>query len=86
MFVGLGKEKHTYTTPQLRNLFVGLPKRNNKEERYFRYLGVYRVSRVEPLSVDEWKSLDSSVSPMLCSDFTLAHALPVGQTELCPHD
>ncbi|KAF9452657.1 hypothetical protein P691DRAFT_772106 [Macrolepiota fuliginosa MF-IS2] len=61
MFVGLGKEKNTYTTPQLRNLFIGLPKRNSKEERYFRYLGVYRVSRVDSLSTEEWKSLHPSV-------------------------
>ncbi|KXN89912.1 hypothetical protein AN958_04916 [Leucoagaricus sp. SymC.cos] len=61
MFVGLGREKHTYTIPQLRNLFVGLPKRSHKDERYFRYLGVYRVSRVDPLNVAEWTSLHNAV-------------------------
>lgn len=62
IFVAAGKEKHLYTTPQLCNVFVGLPKRSNKEERFFKYLGVYKVSRVEPLSVDEWQSLPLEVS------------------------
>jgi hypothetical protein len=61
MFVGLGREKHTYTNPQLRNLFAGLPKRSHKDERNFRYLGVYRVSRVEPLSTAEWGTLHDAV-------------------------
>lgn len=61
MFVSFGKEKNTYTTAQLRNLFVGLPKDHSKEERHFRYLGVYRVSRVDPLDADEWRSLRPEV-------------------------
>ncbi|KAJ3561277.1 hypothetical protein NP233_g10288 [Leucocoprinus birnbaumii] len=61
MFVGLSREKDTYTTPKMRNLFVGLPKRSHKDERFFRYLGVYRVSRVDPLSVNEWKTLHHTV-------------------------
>jgi len=61
MFVGLGRDKNTYTIPKLCNLFVGIPKCGNKGERYFRYLGVYRVSRVESLNVSEWEALGQGV-------------------------
>lgn len=62
MFIASNKEKHIYATPKLRNLFVGLPKRSNKEERYFRYLGIYRVTCMDPLSAEEWKALPSTAS------------------------
>jgi len=61
MFVGLGRDKDTYTIPKLCNLFVGIPKCGEKSERNFRYLGVYRVSRVESLNVSEWETLGQEV-------------------------
>jgi len=64
IFVGLGKEKETYKTPVVRNLFVGLPK-DQARQRRFRYLGKYRVVRVRSLSLDEWNSLPDDVSENL---------------------
>jgi hypothetical protein len=61
IFVSAEKEKYLNASPHLCNLFVGLPKRSNKEERFFRYLGVYRASCVDPLSVEEWQSLPFEV-------------------------
>jgi len=52
IFVGLGKDKDSYHSAAIRNLFVGLPK--TVMDRRFRYLGRYQVTRVDPLSVDEW--------------------------------
>ncbi|PPQ89385.1 hypothetical protein CVT25_002203 [Psilocybe cyanescens] len=72
LFVGLGKEKDSYKSPVVRNLFVGLPKEQSKC-RTFRYLGKYKVTRVKPLSVDEWNTLSSDVKHMyakLTSDKT----------------
>ncbi|KAF8973914.1 hypothetical protein BDZ97DRAFT_1912366 [Flammula alnicola] len=56
IFVGLGKEKDSYRSPVTRNLFVGLPKSQTRG-RSFRYLGKYRVNRVQPLTVEEWNTL-----------------------------
>ncbi|KJA29249.1 hypothetical protein HYPSUDRAFT_32651 [Hypholoma sublateritium FD-334 SS-4] len=56
IFVGLGKDKDSYKSAITRNLFVGLSKGQGKH-RIFRYLGKYRVSRVEPLSCEEWATL-----------------------------
>ena len=61
MFVGLGKDKSSYQSAAIRNLFVGLPK-TMMENRRFRYLGKYKVTRVDPLSVDEWALLSADVS------------------------
>lgn len=65
IFVGLGKDKYSYKSAITRNLFVGLPKGQGKH-RIFRYLGKYQVSRVEPLSCDEWATLSSEVSLTNC--------------------
>lgn len=61
IFVGLGKDKDHYHTGAIRNLFVGLPK-TGMNSRRFRYLGTYRVTRVDPLIVDEWAMLSAEVS------------------------
>jgi hypothetical protein len=71
IFVGAGKEKHLYTSPHLCNLFVGLPKHSNKEERLFRYLGVYKASCVDSLSVEEWQSLPLEVRRSLSRNLIL---------------
>ncbi len=84
MFVASNKDRHRYATPRLRNLFVGIPKRNRKEERYFRYLGIYRVTLVDPLSAEEWKSLPSTVSHSRFMDFIEIDPAFVGQTKLRP--
>ncbi|CAA7266556.1 unnamed protein product [Cyclocybe aegerita] len=63
IFVGLGKEKESYKSPAIRNLFVGLPKTHAKH-RKFRYLGRYRVTRVRSLTVDEWDTLSEDVKVM----------------------
>ena len=60
IFVGLGKDKDSYHSAAVRNLFVGLPK--TVKDRRFRYLGKYQVTRVDPLSVDEWAMLSAEVS------------------------
>ena len=60
IFVGLGKDKDSYKSAAIRNLFVGLPK--TVMDRRFRYLGRYQVTRVDPLSVDEWAMLSAEVS------------------------
>ena len=60
IFVGLGKDKDSYHSVAVRNLFVGLPK--TAMDRRFRYLGSYQVTRVDPLSVDEWAMLSAEVS------------------------
>ncbi|KII93530.1 hypothetical protein PLICRDRAFT_35750 [Plicaturopsis crispa FD-325 SS-3] len=51
MFVGLGRDKDRYKDPQERNLFLGVASAD------FRYMGVYRVHAVSPLTVDEWNTL-----------------------------
>jgi len=56
-FVGLGKERDTFVRPEIHNVFVGV-KKTAKDNRRFKYLGTYRATRVEPLSVEEWHSLD----------------------------
>ncbi|KAF8807520.1 hypothetical protein BYT27DRAFT_7189593 [Phlegmacium glaucopus] len=58
IFVGLGKDKDSYHAAAIRNLFVGLPKTVTNNRR-FRYLGTYRVTRVDPLSIDEWGMLSA---------------------------
>ena len=60
IFVGLGKDKDSYRSVAIRNLFVGLPK--TAMDRRFRYLGRYQVTRVEPLSVDEWTMFSAEVN------------------------
>ena len=50
--------------PVVRNLLTGLHK-PPKGERQFRYLGSYRVERVEPLSQTEWSLLPMEVGPPL---------------------
>lgn len=61
IFVGLGKDKDSYRSTAIRNVFVGLPK-TVMDNRRFRYLGKYKVTRVDPLSVDEWAMLSAEVS------------------------
>jgi len=61
IFVGLGKEKESYKSTAVRNLFVGLTK-TQPRTRKFRYLGTYKVSRVRSLNVDEWNALSEDVS------------------------
>lgn len=58
IFVGLGKDKDSYHSAAIRNLFVGLPK-TVMNNRRFRYLGKYRVTRVDPLGIDEWAMLSA---------------------------
>ncbi|PPR00660.1 hypothetical protein CVT24_000883 [Panaeolus cyanescens] len=65
IFVGLGKDRDTYTQASSRNLFIGLPKTSAKK-RAFQYLGKYRVQRVESLGVDEWMSLSDETKRMYC--------------------
>jgi hypothetical protein len=60
IFVGLGKDKDSYHSAAIRNLFVGLPK--TVMDRRFRYLGRYQVTRVDSLSVDEWAMLSAEAS------------------------
>jgi len=62
IFVGLGKDKDSYHSAAIRNLFVGLPK--TVMDRRFRYLGKYQVTRVDPLSVDEWAMLSAEFKSM----------------------
>ena len=64
IFVGLGKDKDSYHSVAIRNLFVGLPKTVTSNRR-FRYLGKYKVTRVDPLSVDEWAMLSPEVSAVI---------------------
>ncbi|EED82381.1 predicted protein [Postia placenta Mad-698-R] len=54
MQVGLGQDKARFNTPEIRHIFVGNGGR-------FKYSGKYEVSRVEPLSVDEWNTLPDKV-------------------------
>jgi len=56
IFIGLGKEKNTFLSPEIRNVFVGI-KDKGQHRRFYVYLGVYEVVRVLPLTIDEWKSL-----------------------------
>ncbi|KAJ3538730.1 hypothetical protein NMY22_g5040 [Coprinellus aureogranulatus] len=60
MFVGLGREKDTFSEPEVHNVFVGLPKKG-KDRRRFRYLGKYKAFRVQPLTVQEWAGLPEHV-------------------------
>ena len=46
--------------PVIKNLFVGLAKKQ-AHKRFFCYLGKYRVSRVNALTIDEWMGLMSGV-------------------------
>lgn len=61
IFVGLGKDKDSYHPSAIRHLFIGLPKTGIGSRR-FRYLGKYKVTRADPLSVDEWAMLSADVS------------------------
>ena len=70
IFVGLGKDKDSYHPAAIRNLFVGLPK-TVMNHRRFRYLGKYKVTRVDPLSVDEWAMLTTEVSAEVICGLTI---------------
>lgn len=59
MFVGLGTEKNIFETPEIHQLFVGFE--GPKRQKLFRYMGEYRVSRTDPLSIQEWKALTNHV-------------------------
>lgn len=61
LFVGLGNEKDTFSSPEIRNVFVGIKNKGQRRRRYV-YLGIYEVVRVVPLATDEWKSLSSAVN------------------------
>lgn len=67
MFVGLGNESETFLVPETLNLFLGVPASNAKLDVL--YLGVYEVCRVAPLTVTEWRTLSSVVSPSHQSGF-----------------
>ncbi|KAF7307031.1 Acetyltransferase component of pyruvate dehydrogenase complex [Mycena indigotica] len=59
MFVGLGAESHTFEQEECLPLFVSKPRSGgNLEASYF---GDYHVSRVEPLTLEEWNTLAPAV-------------------------
>lgn len=72
IFVGLGKEKDTFITPTILNVFVGT-KSPGQSKPVFKYLGLYRVSRVEALTVEEWLSLPLKVSMIRLPSCLLNH-------------
>ncbi|KDQ30674.1 hypothetical protein PLEOSDRAFT_1101660 [Pleurotus ostreatus PC15] len=59
MFVGLGTEKNIFEIPETHQLFVGLE--GPKRQKLFRYMGVYKVSRSDPLPIQEWNALTNHV-------------------------
>ncbi|KAF4605331.1 hypothetical protein EYR40_004115 [Pleurotus pulmonarius] len=59
MFVGLGTEKNIFETPEIHQLFVGFE--GPKRHKLFRYMGVYKASRTDPLSIQEWNALTNHV-------------------------
>ncbi|KAF8898617.1 hypothetical protein BD779DRAFT_1484828 [Infundibulicybe gibba] len=65
MFVGLGREKATFSQPEVHNLFVGSTK--GRRQRRYLYMGMYSALRVEPLNVAEWNSLASNVKHIYAS-------------------
>lgn len=57
IFVGLGREKGKFETPETRHVFVGLG------AKQYRYMGFYEASMIEKgLEVDEWDPLPEHVS------------------------
>ncbi|KAJ6519945.1 hypothetical protein C8R45DRAFT_41676 [Mycena sanguinolenta] len=60
MFVGLGNERETFREPERLNLFLSVPAGGSKALEVT-YMGFYEVSRVAPLSVDEWRTLSPIV-------------------------
>jgi len=70
IFAGLGRERDTFLQPEIHNVFVGGLKSNSKDTRRFQYVGKYSASRVQPLTVAEWTSLDVRVccSALLFND------------------
>ncbi|KAJ7235894.1 hypothetical protein B0H12DRAFT_133873 [Mycena haematopus] len=60
LFVGLGSESETFREPEQLNLFLSVPPGGNKSLEVT-YMGFYEISRVAPLSVDEWRTLSPIV-------------------------
>ena len=57
MQVGLGdRDRARFNEPEIRPVFVGA-------ESQFRYFGTYELTRVEPLTVEEWMTLPEKVRP-----------------------
>lgn len=85
MQVGLGQDKVRFNKPDIRHIFVGAGGR-------FKYSGKYEVSRVDALSVAEWKTLPDKV-PFLCDPDVLYHYISlnlcrsfIGQTRILQDD
>ncbi|KAJ7706055.1 hypothetical protein B0H17DRAFT_608223 [Mycena rosella] len=60
MFVGLGSESETFKEPEELNLFLSVPRRGNGKLDVS-YLGLYKVHRDIPLTLEEWKTLSPDV-------------------------
>jgi Domain of unknown function (DUF6697) len=55
MFVGLGNEKDVFTIQETHELFVQFA------PKQMFYAGRYNLQKVEDLTIDEWRGLDSKV-------------------------
>ncbi|TFK41039.1 hypothetical protein BDQ12DRAFT_733378 [Crucibulum laeve] len=60
LFVGLGREKETFIVPEVLNIFGGSKNTLMKKCDYM-YLGFYKVTRVDPLSVKEWDEIPEGI-------------------------
>ncbi|KAJ7293699.1 hypothetical protein C8J57DRAFT_1269697, partial [Mycena rebaudengoi] len=60
MFVGLGNECKSFSEPEQLNVFVSVPQASSSTLQV-KYLGLYEVVRVQPLTPAEWGTLSPSV-------------------------